>query len=86
MPELERTLKVFANRRRLAIVAYLKKTREAPVGRIATEIKLSFKATSKHLALLAGIGILEKDQRSLKIFYRLARQRPQPAETIIHLL
>ena len=56
--EFERHLKALANRRRLAILRYLKKHREAPVGEIAHEIKLSFKATSKHLAFLAAVDIV----------------------------
>ena len=64
MRELERILKALANRRRLAILKYLKKTHEATVGEIAGEIKLSFKSTSKHLCVLAGADIIERDQRS----------------------
>lgn len=77
MRELEKTLKAAANRRRLAILKYLKEKREAPVGEIAAEISLSFKSTSRHLAILAAIDILEKDQRSLQVFYRISSiQRP----------
>ncbi len=49
--ELEKQLKALANRRRLAILKYLKSKREASVGDIAEEINLSFKSTSKHLAV-----------------------------------
>lgn len=63
--EIERILKVLANRRRLAIIKYLRKNKEARVGDIADEIKLSFKATSKHLGLLFNADIVEKEQRSL---------------------
>ncbi len=79
MVKLERTLKALANRRRLAIIGYLKKEREASVGDIAGAIKLSFKATSKHLGLLAAVDILNKDQRSSQMYYRLAHPVAQPA-------
>lgn len=69
--ELERVIKALANKRRLAIVRYLKKEREATVSSIAGEIKLSFKATSKHLGVLLAANIVEKDQRSLQVWYRL---------------
>ena len=72
MKELERMLKALANRRRLAILKYLKENREAAVGEIADHSNLSFKATSKHLGVLAVCDVVEKDQRSLQMFYRLA--------------
>jgi DNA-binding transcriptional ArsR family regulator len=86
MNELERTLKALANKRRLAIVAFLKKHREAPVAAIAEHINLSFKATSKHLAVLLAAGIVERDQRSLQMFYTLAKTQKLTAEKIIALL
>ena len=88
MRELEKSLKVLANRRRLAILKYLKKNREASVGEIAGEIGLSFKSTSRHLAILSAVDILEKDQRSLQVYYRLASfQDQKPAvKTVIGFL
>lgn len=71
MKELERILKSLANKRRLAIVGYLKKEKEATVGDIANKIRLSFKATSKHLGILAAADIVEKEQRGLQMWYRL---------------
>ena len=64
MKDLEKILKAFANRRRLAIVKYLKKNGEAPVSKIAGEIKLSFKATSKHLGILTAADILEESKEA----------------------
>lgn len=79
-------MKALANRRRLAIVQYLKQNREAPVGELAHEIKLSFKATSKHLGVLSAADVVEKEQRSLQMFYRLASVQKPPARRIIELL
>jgi len=45
----EKVLKALANRRRLAILVFLKKNREGSVSRIAGAINLSFKSTSRHL-------------------------------------
>ena len=73
LKETEKQMKALANKRRLAILQYLKKSREAAVGDIAGEIKLSFTATSKHLGVLYAGGMVEKDQRGLMIFYSLAR-------------
>ena len=86
MKELEKILKAFANKRRLAIIKYVKHKREASVGNIAEEIELSFKATSKHLSILLAADILEKDQRGLQMFYRLNSNQRSAAKQIISLL
>ncbi len=83
---LERIIKAFANRRRLGIVRHLKKNKEATVGDIADAIKLSFKATSKHLAILSAAGIVEREQRSLQMFYKNATGLPVSARTVISIL
>lgn len=72
--EIERILKALANRRRLSIVKFLKKKGEKTVGDIAGDIKISFKATSKHLGVLYAVNIVEKEQRSLQVFYKLSSQ------------
>lgn len=83
---LERALKALANKRRLAILQYLKKEGEANVGDIASEIKLSFTATSKHLGVLSAADIVEKEQRSLEMWYKIAYHQPQASQRIILLL
>lgn len=70
--EIEKNLKVLANKRRLAIIGFLKKNKEMMVGDIAGEIKISFKATSKHLGLLFNADIVEKEQRGLQMWYKLS--------------
>jgi len=86
MKELERNLKALANRRRLAILKYLKENREMSVGDIAAKINLSFKATSRHLGVLLAADIVEKNQRSSQVFYRLASQAKSIAKYIVSLL
>ena len=81
--EFERVLKALANKRRLAIMRLLKKRKELPVGDIASAIKLSFKATSRHLAVLFAADIVEREQRSVQMFYRIASPLPEPAGKII---
>ena len=71
MKELEKIYKALANRRRLEIIKFIKKQREASVGQIAEHLKLSFKSTSRHLAILRGADILEKEQKGLIAFYSL---------------
>ena len=66
--------KVLANRRRLAIIAYLDKKTKATVGQIAEHIHLSFKATSKHLQILKNAGLVANQQVRLKQYYFLVRK------------
>ena len=84
--ELERMFKAFADKRRLAIMRYVRKQGEAPVGDIASEIKLSFNATSKHLLLLAAANIVDKEQRSLQMFYRITEELSPAARKALNIL
>ncbi|MBI3627466.1 MAG: helix-turn-helix transcriptional regulator [Candidatus Sungbacteria bacterium] len=61
MKDFERVLKALANRRRLSIVKYLKKEKEASVSEIAGKIGISLKATSKHLGILSAADIVDKE-------------------------
>lgn len=86
MKEFEKLLKVCANRRRLEILKFLKRKKEATVGEISNTIRLSFKSTSRHLALLYAADIVEKEQRSLQVFYKLTSIQKEITRNIIHLL
>lgn len=86
MKDYERMLKALANRRRLAILRYLRKQKEARVGEIAGAIKLSFKATSRHLQQLAAADILERDQRGLEMWYRIDKNLASPAKSILNYI
>lgn len=70
--EMEKILKVLANRRRLAIISYLRKTKLASVSDIAREIKLSLRSTSRHLAILRSIEVVEYEQAGLTVNYWLS--------------
>lgn len=83
---LEKVLKALANKRRLAILAYIKKNNEASVSDIAGSIPLSFKATSKHLAILVAADLLDREQRRLHMYYRISSTIPSPAVSILVLL
>ncbi len=69
--ELERGLKILANRRRLAILNLLRKKKEASVTEVSEVIRLSFTSTSKHLTMLERAGFVDKEQRSTNVFYKL---------------
>lgn len=83
MKEYERILKALANRRRLAVIALLKKRNEATVGDIAEHIQLSFTSTSKHLNILARTDILDKRQQGLEVYYFLGTKVPPIAQVTI---
>jgi DNA-binding transcriptional ArsR family regulator len=82
----ERILKALANRRRLAILGLLEKRGELSVAEIASGIKLSFKATSKHLLILAHVDIVDRRQESLTVFYRLAKPVAPLVRAALNLL
>ncbi|MDO8471385.1 MAG: metalloregulator ArsR/SmtB family transcription factor [bacterium] len=84
--EKERILKALANRRRLAIIDILRKGNEKSVGEIADNIRLSFRATSKHLSVLMNADILEKEQRSLQMFYSLNKNAPDTIKQLLRIL
>lgn len=69
---LEKILKILANKRRLVIICFLKKKSEARVGDIAEAINLSLTSTSKHLIQLFNADILERNQKNLEVWYKLA--------------
>ena len=83
MKDYEQMLKALANRRRLTILRYLRREREARVGAIAAAIKLSFKATSRHLQQLSAADIVERDQRGLEMWYRIGKNLSPPVKTIL---
>ncbi|MBI5742414.1 MAG: winged helix-turn-helix transcriptional regulator [Candidatus Niyogibacteria bacterium] len=85
MKELEKVLKALANRRRLAILKYLKVSGEASVAEISEEIDLSFGATSKHLNILAAVGIVDREQRSLNMFYTLPKPQHLAVKNILSI-
>lgn len=86
MKELEKVMKALANRRRLAILKFLKKNEKANVHMIAEEIDLSFKATSKHLRVLASADILDRNQIGLEIWYEFSVTLPAGVRPILSLL
>jgi DNA-binding transcriptional ArsR family regulator len=82
----EKILKALANRRRLQILKFLKTRKEATVGEISQHLKITFKATSKHLALLSAVDIIDREQRSLSMFYHLSASPPPVAKSVISYL
>ena len=82
----ERVLKALANRRRLSIFLYLQRVERAPVGFIAKEIRLSLKATSKHLGIMYAADLVDKEQIALSVVYRLKTPLHPVTKSILHML
>lgn len=78
--ELEKIYKAVANRRRIAILRYLK-SGNATVGEVAKAIKLSLKSTSRHLQVLAGVGLIVAEQRGLYVHYTF-NQKSEGSRTL----
>jgi len=86
LKQAERTLKALANRRRLSILRYLQTHPRATVGELAEAIKLSFKSTSRHLSVLSGADLIEREQRSLNVHYALATPLDAATKAALSLL
>ena len=86
MKQLEKIFKGLANRRRLQIIRVLAKKKELPVATIAREINLSFTSTSKHLALLRQLDIVDRRQESLTVYYRISDSLPDVARSVFSLI
>ncbi len=86
MKELEKILRALANKRRLAIVHFLKKNKEASVTELSEAINLSFRSTSRHLSVLFTAGVLEKRQQSIEVYYFLAGRKHPALDHVLSLL
>ncbi|OGZ53321.1 MAG: hypothetical protein A3B25_03740 [Candidatus Ryanbacteria bacterium RIFCSPLOWO2_01_FULL_48_26] len=86
MKQLEKIFKGLANKRRLRIIKLLAKRKELPVADISREINLSFTSTSKHLAILRQLDILDRRQESLMVYYRLAVPLPPVLKLLLFTL
>lgn len=83
--ELEKILKALANRRRISMLKLLKNRGRTSVGAIAKQVKLSFRSTSRHLAILYAASLVDKEQVGLTVFYTLSTKLPKPAALILSI-
>jgi predicted transcriptional regulator len=79
-------LRCLASEHRLAIVTYLKIMKSASVGQIADNLRISFKATSKHLAILEKGGVLTRRSDNPFVIYFLSSDSSNLIKSIISLL
>jgi DNA-binding transcriptional ArsR family regulator len=81
--ELEKTFKALGNRRRLAIILFLRKNKKGNVGEIAEAIKLSFRSTSRHLSVLISIGVLDVERLGTFSIYSIASDQTDILKKIL---
>lgn len=84
--KLSGELTVVADRNRLAILKFLKRKETASVGRVADNLKISFKATSKHLLFLVKKRILQRQKDGPFVMYHLSPNLPKSVREILRLL
>lgn len=84
--KFEKQLKAVANKRRLAILGFLKEKDSMCVGDIASRLGLSFRSTSRHLGILYARNLIDKEQNSLTVYYILAPSLPVGIKEIIDQL
>jgi DNA-binding transcriptional ArsR family regulator len=79
--------RALANINRLKIIGFLSDGRKMNVGDIAESLKISFKATSSHLAMLKNLDVLEAQGMAGHVFYSLNPQMPNDFRKILnHIL
>jgi len=79
--------RTLANINRLKIIGLLSDGRKMNVGDIAESLKISFKATSNHLAMLKNLDVLEAEGAAGHVFYSLNPQMPNDFRKILnHIL
>ena len=84
--ELEKILKALANRRRLLMLKILKRRKKISMGNMAREIKLSFRSTSKHFFILYVVGLVEKEQDGLTMYYSLSPKLHKIASCVLSII
>jgi predicted ArsR family transcriptional regulator len=82
---LYKELKIITDENRLGILTFLKKKKSASVGEISDQLKISFKATSKHLLFLVENGVLIRKPDNPFVIYSLS-DNPDMPKSIKYLI
>lgn len=69
---LERTVKGFANHRRIQVLELLDKTPELSVQELSGELKINFKTASEHIRRLAIAGLVLKRNQGINVRHKLS--------------
>ena len=82
--ELTRCLRALANERRVRIIEELLGPLPLDVDALARRLKLSYKATAKHVSLLERCDLVDRARQSLQVYYRANRQHPLLRTILTH--
>lgn len=80
---LEKQLKALSNRRRIAIIAFLKKKHNASVSEMALALGVSQQALSRHLSILKSADIVDYTRRGNRVSYRLQLSQSKEVQSIL---
>ena len=78
--------RALANINRLKIIKLLSDGRKMNVSDIAGDLKISFKATSNHLAILRNLDVLDAQGVDGHVFYSVNSQMPKDFQKTINLI
>lgn len=84
--QLENTFRLLGGRKRLEILRLLSDRRPRAVGDIADHVKLSLKATSKHVLLLAQGDVLERQRDKQVVRYYINHDIPEPTRSVFKFI
>ena len=80
--QLERECKAIGQRRRIRIIAFLKKQHGATVSQIAKHAGCTLQTASQHLRILREVGIVIDRKRGLNVLYVLSTNMGVMARTL----
>jgi len=83
---LEAALKALANRRRLLMLAAVRRHGDIHVSALAEHLRLPVKTVSRNLRLLERAGLMHSDPRQGFVFYRLSPHAPAFAKIMLEAL
>ena len=86
MKKLEKNLKALANANRLKILQYIKNNKSGSVSDISTVVKCHYKTTSKHLAILFQVDVLDREQSGNEMIYSLADKLDEATIAVLKLI
>lgn len=75
--------RTLANINRLKIIQMLSGGRTMNVGEIAENLKISFKATSNHLAMLKNLDVMESQGIAGHVFYSINSDMPHDFRKVV---
>lgn len=76
--------RTLSNINRLKIIKMLSGGNKISVGDIATNLSISFKATSNHLLMLKNLDILESIGKDNHVYYSLSKDMPQDFKKVLN--